>query len=99
MSKVNCPFCGRPPVVTDYYIGCEHCNIYFDFEDEESKQKAFLKWETRHGETRYLKRLEKTNSSLNIMHKELKKDNPKETLRIMKEEIFSLQLGIKELTK
>jgi hypothetical protein len=99
MSKLNCPFCGSPPIITDYYIGCEQCNIYFDFENEESKQKAISKWETRIGEERYIDRLEKTNNSLNIIHKELSKNNPSETLRLLDEEMFTLRHGIKKLKK
>ena len=95
----SCPFCGKPPIITDYYVGCEDCNIYFDFEDDESKQKAILKWKTRHNESHYIQRLQKTNSSLENIRSGLNSDNPEETLRIVKTELLSIQLGIKNTVK
>jgi hypothetical protein len=97
MNGSNCPFCDTKPIETNYYVGCEKCNIYFDFDDEKSKQRAYIKWDTRAGEARYQFRIEKMCNALMEMRKQISSGCSEDALQNMTNELFSLHIGIKEI--
>jgi hypothetical protein len=45
----DCPFCGSKASLAGFVVGCPKCATSFDFDpyDEEEKNKAIEKWNTR----------------------------------------------------
>lgn len=41
-----CPFCGKPPSTSTYYIECDGCDIYFDW-FHGKREDVIAKWNTR----------------------------------------------------
>ena len=41
-----CPFCGKEPSITTYYVGCDDCGMDFDAYHQ-SKEAAIKQWNTR----------------------------------------------------